>query len=225
MTLAYLIASIILLLISVFFFLKKPANANGMSAEELARLKSESDQLKISLAVSEQKVSGIIQEKESIAFLLKEEKDRLTDELASVRNNLDQANQSLESARSYYKSQQEKLNEQKADIEQVRNHFQKEFENVAEKLLKEKSKEFIDVNRTNLDLILNPLKENLKAFEDKVEKVYKAESDERNVLKGEISKLMDLNKQISDEAQNLTKALKGDNKKQGNWGEVILERV
>jgi DNA recombination protein RmuC len=225
MTTAYLIVATVLLIISVFLFLKKPANANGVSAEDLARLKSESDQLRISLAVSEQKVSGIIQEKESIAILLKEEKDRLSDELASVRTNLDLANQSLESARSYYKSQQEKLNEQKADIEQVRNHFQKEFENVAEKLLKEKSKEFIDVNRHNLDTILNPLKENLKAFEDKVDKVYNMEAAERNTMKGVITQLMELNKQISDEAQNLTKALKGDNKKQGNWGEVILERV
>jgi DNA recombination protein RmuC len=225
MTVAVLIASLIILLIAVFLFLKRPAGADGISADEFTRLKSESDQLKISLAVSEQKVAGIVQEKDSIAVLLKEEKDRLSEELATVRGNLDQANQSLESARSYYKSQQEKLNEQKADIEQVRNHFQKEFENVAEKLLKEKSKEFVDVNRNNLDTILNPLKENLKAFEDKVDKVYNMEAAERNTMKGVITQLMELNKQISDEAQNLTKALKGDNKKQGNWGEVILEKV
>ena len=74
-------------------------------------------------------------------------------------------------------------------------------------------------------LSLIRLKENLKAFEDKVEKVYNMEAAERNTLKGVITQLMDLNKQISDEAQNLTKALKGDNKKQGNWGEVILEKV
>jgi DNA recombination protein RmuC len=225
MTEAYLIVATILLLIAVYLFVKKPANTNGPSAEDLTRLTNERDQLKISLAVAEQKVSGIVQEKESIAILLKEEKDRLSDELAGVRTNLDQANQSLESARSYYKSQQEKLNEQKADIEQVRNHFQKEFENVAEKLLKEKSKEFIDVNRNNLDTILGPLKENLKTFEEKVDKVYKVESDERNLLRGELTQLMALNKLISEEASSLTKALKGDNKKQGNWGEVILERV
>jgi DNA recombination protein RmuC len=73
--------------------------------------------------------------------------------------------------------------------------------------------------------LLNPLKENIKAFEDKVEKVYKSESDERNVLKGEITKMMELNKQISDDAANLTKALKGDNKKQGNWGEMVLDKL
>ena len=59
----------------------------------------------------------------------------------------------------------------------------------------------------------------------RLKKLFKAESDERNLLRGEITQLMALNKQISEEANNLSKALKGDNKKQGNWGEVILERV
>ena len=80
------------------------------------------------------------------------------------RTQLADANKSLESARAYYKSQQEKLQEQKAEIEQIRTHFQREFENVAEKLLKEKSKEFTDINRSNLDVILNPLKGKPKGF-------------------------------------------------------------
>lgn len=219
------IVSLIILLIAVFLFLKKPKAIELISADELSKLRYELDQLKISLAKAEEKASGLTAEKESITTFLKEEKNRLIDELLYERTQLAQANQSLESARAYYKSQQEKLQEQKAEIEQIRTQFQREFENVAEKLLKEKSKEFTDINRSNLDVILNPLKENLKAFEDKVEKVYNMEAAERNTLKGVITQLMDLNKQISDEAQNLTKALKGDNKKQGNWGEVILERV
>lgn len=217
--------SLIILLIAVFLFLKKPKAVELISADELNKLRFEHDQLKISLAKAEEKVNGLTAEKESITNFLKEEKNRLIDELLYERTQLAQANQSLESARAYYKSQQEKLQEQKVEIEQIRTQFQREFENVAEKLLKEKSKEFTDINRSNLDVILNPLKENLKAFEDKVEKVYNMEAAERNTLKGVITQLMDLNKQISDEAQNLTKALKGDNKKQGNWGEVILERV
>ena len=220
-----LIVSLVLLVVAVVLFLKRPKALASISEEEIARIKAEADQLKISLAIAEQKAIGVVTEKESITQLLKEEKERLIEELQSVRASLDQANQSLESARSYYKSQQEKIQEQKAEVEQIRANFQKEFENVAEKLLKEKSKEFIDVNRNNLDSILNPLKENLKAFEDKVDKVYNMEAAERNTMKGVITQLMELNKQISDEASNLTKALKGDNKKQGNWGEVILEKV
>ena len=225
MSVAFLIVSIVILLIAVFFFLKKPKDADGISADELIKIKAENDQLKVDVATLQGRVNGLISEKESITALLKEEKDRLVAELATERTKLDQANQSLESARSYYKAQQEKIQEQKAEVEQIRQNFQREFENIANKLLDEKSQKFAETSKNNLDVLLSPLKENIKLFEEKVEKVYKAESDERNVLKGEISKLMELNKQISEEANNLTKALKADTKKQGNWGEVILDRI
>jgi len=220
-----LVVSLAIFFLAVFLFLKKPKTIELISAEELNRLRTEQDLLKINLARAEEKGNVISIEKENIIQLLKDEKTRLLDELLFERSQLAQANKELENTKAYHQSQQEKLQEQKIEVEQIRTQFQREFENVAEKLLKEKSKEFVDVNRANLDTILNPLKENLKAFEDKVEKVYNMEAAERNTLKGVITQLMDLNKQISDEAQNLTKALKGDNKKQGNWGEVILERV
>ncbi|MCC8411001.1 DNA recombination protein RmuC [Mucilaginibacter sp. UR6-1] len=224
MPVVLVVVAVVILLVAVLLFVKKP-KANIIDTDELVRLKNEVDTLRVSLAKAEEKAIGLAAEKENITHFLKEEKDRLATELVQEREKLAQANQSLESARSYFKAQQEKLQEQKTDIEQTRQHFQREFENVAEKLLKEKSKEFIDVNKTNLDHILGPLKENLKVFEEKVDKVYNMEAAERNTLKGVITQLMELNRQISDEAQNLTKALKGDNKRQGNWGEVILERV
>ena len=89
----------------------------------------------------------------------------------------------------------------------------------------DKSKKFTEQNKTNLDVILNPLKEKLKDFEEKVDKTYKAESAERITLKAEIKNLLDLNKQVSTDANNLANALKGDSKMQGNWGEVILEKI
>jgi DNA recombination protein RmuC len=225
MNVVILVVSVVILLAAVFVFLKRPGAVDGISADEFTRLKADADHLKIALAIAEQKALGVIAEKESITLLLKEEKDRVIEELLTVRTSLDQANQSLESARSYYKSQQEKIVEQKVEIEEIRKNFQTEFQNIANKLLEEKSQKFVEANRANLDVILNPLKENLKAFEDKVDKVYNMEAAERNTMKGVITQLMDLNRQISDEANNLTKALKGDNKKQGNWGEVILEKV
>ena len=218
-----LAAAAVIFVIAVFLFLKKPATS--ASNVEFIRLQNENGTLKIELAKAQQYAEGLIAEKESITHLLKEEKLRLQDELFDNRAQLATANQSLESARAYYKSQQEKIQEQKIEVEQIRKDFQLEFQNIAGKLLDEKSQRFVETNKNNLDVLLNPLKENIKAFEEKVEKVYKAESDERNILRGEITQLMALNKQISDEAQNLTKALKGDNKKQGNWGEVILEKV
>ncbi len=225
MELYILAAAVAILLIAVVLFLKKPKSGNGLSSDDVMLLQNENQSLKIELATSRQYAAGLIAEKESITNLLKEEKGRLLDELVYERSQLAAANQSLESARAYYKSQQEKIQEQKIEVDQIRKDFQLEFQNIANKLLDEKSQKFIETNRSNLDVLLNPLKENIKAFEDKVEKVYNMEAAERNTLKGAITQLMDLNKLISSEAQNLTKALKGDNKKQGNWGEVILEKV
>ncbi|MES2108114.1 MAG: DNA recombination protein RmuC [Bacteroidota bacterium] len=220
-----LAAAILVLVIAVILFLKKPAPANGIALDDFNRLQNENQSLNIELAKAGQYAAGLIAEKESITKLLQDEKTRLLDELAYERSQLATANQSLENARAYYKSQQEKIQEQKIEVEQIRKDFQLEFQNIAGKLLDEKSQKFVETNRTNLDILLNPLKENIKAFEEKVEKVYNMEAAERNTLKGVITQLMDLNKLISSEAQNLTRALKGDNKKQGNWGEVILEKV
>lgn len=123
------------------------------------------------------------------------------------------------------KNLEDKLNQQMKELDDLQKRFTKEFENLANRILEEKSLKFSEQNKTNLDIILNPLKEKLKDFEDKVDKSYKAEAAERNSLKGEIKSLIELNKQVSEEANNLAKALKGDSKKQGNWGEIILERV
>ena len=123
------------------------------------------------------------------------------------------------------KGLEEKLNTQKGELDKLQKTFVSEFENLANKILDDKSKKFTEQNKTNLDAILNPLKENITKFEKKVDDTYKAEASERNSLKGEIKALVTLNKQISEEANNLAKALKGDTKKQGNWGEIILEKV
>lgn len=218
--------AVVILIIAVFLFVNRSKESAGaISLADFDFLKADNEQLRIKLGIAEDRNYSASAEKESITQLLKEENHKLAQQLQTIRIELAQANQALESSRSYYQAQQEKLREQKADLEHTRQHFQKEFENVAEKLLKEKSREFLDVNKTHLDHILTPLKENIKAFEDKVEKVYNMEAAERNTLKGVITQLMELNQQISSEAQNLTKALKGDNKKQGNWGEFILEKV
>lgn len=202
-------AAVVLIIVLLIVLLKQknPDNTDQ-------RYLQENNQLAISLAKAEER-----------AALLKEEKERLYIELLSERQKLADINQSYESTRTYYIAQQEKITEQKAEIEKLQEKFTKEFELIAGKILEEKTQRFTETNKTNLDQLLNPLKENIKAFEDKVEKVYKSESDERNVLKGEISKLMELNRQISQEAHNLTKALKADSKKQGNWGEVVLDRI
>jgi len=217
---------VIILVVLVLLFLKKPQTAVSLiSIEEFEKYKTDNQLLNISLARAEERVTNLIAEKDHITTLLKEEQQRLIEDLQGERDRLADANRELESTRSFYLAEKDKLAEQKLSYEQSQQRLNKDFELIANKILEEKSTRFVEQNRTNLDLILNPLKENIKAFEEKVEKVYKAESDERNILKGVISELQIQSKLIQEDANNLTKALKGDSKKQGNWGEVILEKV
>jgi DNA recombination protein RmuC len=225
MSVAFLIVSVLILVIAVYFFLKKPATADGISAEDVARLKAESDQLKIAVARSEERALGLVAERDKADKLLQDERVRYDAAVTALNQELLTEKNRMAKAEESFKAQRERLIEQERTIQEIQQKFQLEFQNVANKLLDEKSQKFVETNRANLDILLNPLKENIKAFEEKVDKVYNMEAAERNTLKGVITQLMELNQLISNEAQNLTKALKGDNKKQGNWGEVILERV
>lgn len=153
------------------------------------------------------------------------EKELLNKELISIREELNASNITIAKAREAFKSQEEKFTTLKSELENVHKKYTTEFENIANRILDEKAQKFTEQNKTNMDVILNPLKDNIKRFEEQVQKAYKSESDERITLKTEIKNLVDLNKQISEEANNLTKALKGENKTQGNWGELILEKV
>jgi DNA recombination protein RmuC len=113
----------------------------------------------------------------------------------------------------------------KEEIMTLHARSQEQFKNLANEILEEKSKKFTEQNKQNINEIMNPLRDKIKDFQDKVEKSYSTEAAERNTLKGEIKKLVELNQTISKDANNLAMALKGDAKKQGNWGEIILEKV
>jgi DNA recombination protein RmuC len=225
MSIVVLVVSIIILLIAVVLFLKKPGQVEGISADELVRLKNENTALNISLAKAEEGVSRLSIERDKADKQLQDERVRYENLVSTINQELLTEKNRMAKAEEQFIAQRQRLADQEKSIQEIQQKFQLEFQNVANKLLEEKSQKFIETNRTNLDVLLNPLKENIKAFEEKVDKVYNMEAAERNTLKGVITQLMELNKLISNEAQNLTKALKGDNKKQGNWGEVILERV
>lgn len=164
------------------------------------------------------------QELFSIDFL-KDENQKLQQQLAHLRADYINENNRATRAEENLKAQREIAIKQQQNLEELQHKFTLEFSNIANKILDEKSAKFTAQNQTNLDQILNPLKANIKAFEEKVDKVYQTEAAERSQLKGVIFQLMDQSKQIQTDANNLTKALKGDNKKQGSWGEIILERV
>ena len=204
MELYLIVISVVVLAIAVILFLKRPqTNPNTPDPETIRRL-----------ARAEQQVESLMAEKEQISASLHEAQQRLLE-----------SEKSLESSRAYYRSQQEKLTEQKAEIETIKQQFNTEFQLIANKILEEKTKKFTETNTQSLDQILNPFKDKLKTFEEKVDQTYKHEAAERNSLKGVVQQLMEQSLRIKDEANSLTRALRGDSKKQGNWGEVILERV
>jgi DNA recombination protein RmuC len=156
---------------------------------------------------------------------LQTEKERLTNQLKQNETQKDQQLQQLARAETEFASLREKLISQKQEMEDLQKKFTTEFENIASKILEKNSEKFTVVNQKNMGDVLNPLKEKIELFERKVEDTYKQGLKDQTDLRAELKKLYDLNSKISEEANNLTKALKGDVKKQGNWGEVVLERI
>ena len=120
---------------------------------------------------------------------------------------------------------EERMNEKSQELEKLQEKFTKDFEIVASKILDEKSNKFTLQNQLSLDKILKPLQEKIQTFEKRVEDTNKEAIDRTSALREQIKNLSALNEQMSQEANNLTKALKGDSKMQGNWGELVLERV
>ena len=124
-----------------------------------------------------------------------------------------------------FEVQQASFETQKNASQNMNQQMTMQFENLAQKIFDDKSSKLTDQNYKQLSTLLDPLKERIKDFEKKVEDTYSQERYERGHLKGEISKLIELNTTMSKEAQNLVLALKGENKTQGNWGELILENI
>ncbi|MFT6167294.1 MAG: DNA recombination protein RmuC [Vicingaceae bacterium] len=134
-------------------------------------------------------------------------------------------NRDLSQAETNLSNLSEKLEHQTKELEKLQEKFQKEFQLIADKILKDNANELSQQHQKELQQLLQPLKEKIKSFEDNIEKKYIDETKERTNLKAELSKLLELNTTLNLQAQNLTTALKGENKTQGNWGEMILERI
>ena len=117
----------------------------------------------------------------------------------------------------------ERLEQNRKELEELQKKFQTEFENLANRILEEKSKKFVEINEEKMANILNPLKEKIQTFEKRVEETYNNETREKASLRKELELIVQANKQMSEEASRLTRALKGDSKVQGDWGEIQLE--
>jgi DNA recombination protein RmuC len=173
------------------------------------------------------------QQKNASALLLEQAKSAgLAQQLAETKQTLEgerrkvlELNNNLSASEADYRNLEEKLNERKKEVETIQEKFTAEFKNLAHDILERNSAKFSDLNKTSMNELLNPLKDKIVSFEKKVDEAYDKELRDKISLREEVKKLYELNNRISEEANNLTRALKGDTRKQGEWGEVILEKV
>ncbi len=120
---------------------------------------------------------------------------------------------------------EERMAAEKAEREKAEEVLRSQFRNLANDILGEQSRRFCQTNKESLDVLLKPFKDNITDFRERVEKIYAAENEQRGALKNELRNLMELNRRITTETANLTDALKGNSKVQGDWGEMILETI
>jgi DNA recombination protein RmuC len=142
----------------------------------------------------------------------------LAEETAQLRSQVAAQDATLTAERT---AQEEKL----ALLDDARDQMTHQFRALANDILEEKSRRFTEQNQTNLGQLLDPLKARLQEFQSKVDQVYVQESKDRSALAQQVTSLLEMNQRLAAEARDLTQALKGSAKTQGDWGEVVLERI
>ncbi len=221
MEILYIILAFILGAVLAYFILKS-SSVSRKSYEELQQNfnQKEADLNRIIAEISAQnkaQIQKIAEQQELNERQNSEIKDLQNDknQLIGLKSQLAAQNESL----------QQLLDSQKEEIVKIQEEAKLQFENLANKILEEKTLKFTEQNQQNLKNILNPLQEKITDFEKKVENTHKESIDYHAALRQQILGLKEMNLQMSKETLNLTKALKGDSKIQGNWGELVLERV
>lgn len=233
MDILFLIIGLALGFLVGWLLFRSKSNTNTGEYEKLQSAVIDLDKQK---SVLEGKIGIVTLQKDELIQKLEKEKNDLNTLLNEEREKVSGRDARLAKAEETFRNMQEKLNTQKtemeeklaaqkAELEDLQKRFTTEFENIASKLLEEKSRKFTEQNKEQLDNILNPLRDKITSFEKKVEESYDKELRDKISLREEVKKLYELNSKISEEANNLTRALKGDTKMQGNWGEVILEKI
>ena len=202
--LIFIVALAIGIFIGKLLFSEKSQSEKAFMEEKLNALKEQSQ---IEKAALDKQLQNTIQEKENI------------------RNEKESINIQLTKKEVDFENLWQRNKEQKEEVEQLQEKFTKEFENLANKILEEKSNKFTEQNKENMKNILSPLQEKIQLFEKRVDDTHKESIDYHAALRQQILGLSEMNAQMSKETLNLTKALKGDSKMQGNWGELVLERV
>ncbi len=211
MEIIYLIIGLVIGTIIAYLFLR---SRKTIPIEEANKLNEQINSLKVDAGKFSERIK-----------LLEDDKLSLQSEIRNEREKSEKLNSENSSLKSDYSNLQTKLSEQKSEVEKLQEKFTKEFENLANKIFEEKGNRFTEQNKEKLGEILNPLREQINKFEQKVEDTNKESIKGHASLREQLQMLKEMNQKITQEATNLTNALKGQTKTQGNWGEFILESI
>ena len=209
-----IVTSSVFLIGFILLYIKISRSAKGDGISTVESLKQQAEDLNTKNQVAADRINMLQQLLDQANVQLKEKDDIVLD-----------LNKQVAQKTAEYKGLTDRLSEQKSEIDRLNEKFRIEFKNLANDILDEKTLKFTEVNKVKIEELLKPLSEKIRDFEKKVEETYDKESKQRFSLEKEIKSLAELNQQISQDAKNLTTALKLDTKKQGNWGELVLERV
>ena len=175
-----------------------------------------------------QTISELSANNRSLAENLKrqnETNDRQAKQIKELTSKLTELTAQVSGLTAHNTALSEKLTTQKTEIEALQKTAHLQFEKIANKLFEEKSEKFTETNKTNIETLLNPLKEDINRFKEKIEATHTEDTKQRTSLEERIKGLVEQTNKVSDEANNLATALKGKAQKRGNWGEMILERI
>lgn len=197
-----------------FLYLKAKFTSGFVKEEEFKLVLQERDSLNTESARLNERVN-----------ILEKELETKHSELKVLEQKFYNTSNELSKVMTVNDALREKLEEQKAELLKLEEKFRIDFENLANRIFDEKTQSFKRESSQNIEQILNPLKENIKKFEDAVRQTSLSEREHRQILIEEIKHLKEANQKITEEANNLVQALKGDSRTQGNWGELILEKI
>ncbi len=200
-------------------------STNSDYNEQIKKYKSEISELETKVNESVQNTKKTLSDKESYISDLKQTINTLTDDKKELLSQVNQDKATISQLQTQLEEQHKAMEEKVKLLQNSEEKLKVEFENLATKIFTDNSKKFSEQNQKDLGLILNPMKAQLTDFKKKVEDVYDKEAKERSLLSAELKTLKELNQKMSAEAHNLTNALRSDSKKQGKWGEMVLEKV
>lgn len=201
--------------------LKKKGEFSGLQE----RLKLEGEQLQQAKDAFAKAESQILTTRKEATEHVEAIRKQAIEEANTLRKEKDFFQNELTARNVEFQNLEERLTEKGEELKKLNEKFTKEFQLIADKIIHDNTNKITDRNKQNLDEILKPFKEKIEKFERRVEETNKEAIDRTSSLREQIKGLTALNEKMSQEANNLTKALKGDNKAQGNWGELVLERV